>query len=67
MMRTVLFWGLFPFVLPQAILLRKNAPGFFEAGGPKEGYVGAGRNFNLIAIGESIIAGVGARNPSNAP
>ncbi len=59
-MRSILFWGLFPFVLPQALNVRKNAPRFASARGPKSGTVGAGKPLNLVAIGDSIISGVGA-------
>jgi lysophospholipase L1-like esterase len=55
-----------PLVLPQAIRLRKTAPRFAGARGPKEGTIGAGRQFNLIAVGDSIIAGVGAGDLSKA-
>jgi lysophospholipase L1-like esterase len=66
MMRSLLFWGLLPFVIPQALLLRRTAPRFAGAAGPKEGAVGSGRRVNLIAIGDSIIAGVGAENLADA-
>jgi len=65
-MRGLIFWGLFPFVLPQAIRVMKNAPRFAEAGGPKEGSVGAGSHLNLLAIGDSTIAGVGAESLDSA-
>jgi lysophospholipase L1-like esterase len=65
-MRSVLFWGLFPFLLPQAIYVRKNAPKVVEAGGAKEGNIGAGKNYKLIAIGDSIISGVGAEKLTDA-
>ncbi len=59
-MRSILFWGLLPLLLPQAIYVRKTAPRFSAASGPQEGVVGSGQNVDLIAIGDSIIAGVGA-------
>lgn len=65
-MRRILFWGLLPFVLPQAIHLARTAPRFSRASGPREGAVGTGRILNLVAIGDSIIAGVGAANLSRA-
>jgi lysophospholipase L1-like esterase len=65
-MRSILFWGLFPFLLPQAIYVRKNAPKVVEAGGAKEGSIGEGKNFKLIAIGDSIISGVGAEKLTDA-
>ena len=65
-MRSVLFWGLLPFLLPQAIYVRKTAPRFSAAGGPQDGVVGCGKNYHLIAIGDSIIAGVGATTQAKA-
>lgn len=59
-MRSIIFWGFLPFILPQAIYLRKTAPRFTGAAGPRRGTAGTGKNYNLIAIGDSIIAGVGA-------
>jgi lysophospholipase L1-like esterase len=65
-MKTVLFWGLFPFVLPQALHVRKNAPRFAAATGPKEGTVGHGQPYTLYAVGDSLIAGVGASQLTDA-
>lgn len=59
-MRRVLFWSCLPFVLPQAILVRRNAPRFSGAGGSTCGSVGKGPRKRLLGIGDSIIAGVGA-------
>ena len=66
MIRNILFWTSFPFVLPQAIRVRKNAPRFPGAGGPDNGTVGEGKPLDLIAVGDSIIAGVGAGDLSKA-
>ncbi|MBW2438621.1 MAG: hypothetical protein PVF24_10180 [Desulfobacterales bacterium] len=49
-MHSILFWGLLPLVLPQAIYVRKTAPRFSAAGGPQDGVVGSGKNVDLIAI-----------------
>jgi lysophospholipase L1-like esterase len=65
-MRSLLFWGLLPLLIPQALWVRKTAPRFPEAAGPRFGSAGSGPNLNLIAIGDSIIAGVGARNLAKA-
>jgi lysophospholipase L1-like esterase len=65
-MRSLLFWGLFPFLLPQAVYVRKNAPKVVEAAGAKEGIIGKGKNYKLIAIGDSIISGVGAEKLTDA-
>ncbi len=66
MIRNILFWGFFPFVMLQAIRLRKNAPRVSGATGPKVGTVGSGKPYELIAIGDSIISGVGASTLANA-
>lgn len=65
-MQRVLFWSLFPFTLPQAIQLRRAAPRLEPAAGPVAGAVGEGRDLRLIAIGDSIVAGVGAGRSDNA-
>lgn len=46
--------------------MRKTAPRFAAAGGEPTGQVGSGRVVRLVAIGDSIIAGVGARALKNA-
>lgn len=65
-MRNVLFWGVFPFLLPQALYVRQTAPRFAPAGGPTEGACGDGAPLRLLAVGDSIIAGVGAITLSRA-
>ena len=55
-----------PVMLPQAVALRRNAPRFPSAAGPTEGSVGSGPDVRLLAIGDSIVAGVGARLLSRA-
>ncbi|MGI9237963.1 MAG: SGNH/GDSL hydrolase family protein [Woeseiaceae bacterium] len=59
-MNNLLFWAVFPFLLPQALYVRRVAPRFAPAGGPAEGLVGDGKQTHLLAIGDSTIAGVGA-------
>jgi len=58
-MRRLLFWGLLPLVLPQALWVRTRAPCFPAAAGPARGSHGSGRPCRLLAIGDSIVAGVG--------
>ncbi|NNL49692.1 MAG: SGNH/GDSL hydrolase family protein [Woeseiaceae bacterium] len=65
-MRSLLFWVLLPLLLPQALYVRKNAPRFAPADGPSNGTLGYGKQARLLAIGDSIIAGVGATTLSNA-
>ncbi|MDQ7782889.1 MAG: SGNH/GDSL hydrolase family protein [Desulfomonilaceae bacterium] len=64
--RGIFFWILFPFVIPQAIRVRRNAPRLSGASGPTYGSVGSGRNIRLAVIGDSIIAGVGAETVADA-
>ena len=59
-MRRIAFWTLLPFLIPQALWVRKTAPRFSDAAGPPSGSVGQGSSKHLVAIGDSIIAGVGA-------
>jgi len=61
------FWSLFALLLPQAVWVRKTARRFPAADGPSEGETGHGPNeLKLLAIGDSIIAGVGARKLGDA-
>ncbi len=65
-MRWMLFWTFLPFVLPQAIKVRRNAPRVSGAAGPTSGRIGSGKTIRLMAIGDSIIAGVGAETAAQA-
>lgn len=65
-MKNLLFWLLFPLLLPQALYVRRTAPRFAPASGPSEGSMGEGRQSRLLALGDSIIAGVGASDLSKA-
>lgn len=60
-MRRLVFWAALPFVLPQAVRVRRNAPRFPAPAGPRSGSVGTGRALRLLAIGDSIVVGVGAK------
>ena len=66
MIRNLFFWIAFPFLLPQALYVRRIAPRSAPAAGPAEGVVGNGEQIRLLAIGDSIIAGVGASTLSRA-
>lgn len=57
----VVIYALFPVVLSQAFALRRHALNFVPAAGPREGKIGRGEPLHFLAIGDSIIAGVGAR------
>ena len=65
-MRQIAFWTLLPFVVPQALWVRRTAPRFADAAGPANGAVGSGEERRLLAVGDSIIAGVGAATLANA-
>lgn len=58
--RSATFWSLLPFVAVQGLRLRRTAPRLAAAAGDTTGRVGSGRMLRLLAIGDSIIAGVGA-------
>jgi lysophospholipase L1-like esterase len=65
-LRRAAYWALLPLIVPQGLLLRRNAPRFPPAAGPHAGRVGFGKSLKLLAIGDSIIAGVGAPNVGQA-
>lgn len=60
MLRSLVFWGSLPWVALQALRVRRKAPRLAAAAGPETGCVGSGPPLRLVAIGDSIIAGVGA-------
>jgi lysophospholipase L1-like esterase len=60
MLRSLMFWSALPFVALQAVRVRRHAPRLVPADGPDTGVVGSGKPLRLLAIGDSIIAGVGA-------
>ncbi len=64
--RGMLFWTLFPLAIPQAIRVRRSAPRLSGAAGPTSGRFGSGKKLRLLAIGDSIIAGVGAATVADA-
>lgn len=54
-------YALFPVVMSQAFALRRHALNLIPAAGPPAGRIGRGEPLRFLAIGDSIIAGVGAR------
>ena len=58
--RAVVF-ALFPVMLSQAFALRRHALTLVPAVGPGAGTIGRGEPLHFLAIGDSIVAGVGAR------
>ena len=66
-LRDIVFWILFALLLPQALWVRKTAARFPAAEGGPKGAIGRGPPaFRLLAIGDSIIAGVGSRTLDDA-
>lgn len=62
-----MFWSLLPILAPQAFYVRRTAPRFAPAAGPQTGSVGGGAaEKRLLAVGDSIIAGVGAETLTDA-
>jgi lysophospholipase L1-like esterase len=58
---------LLPVLFAQGYWLRKQTPRLPDAAGPLEGMViGAGEPLRLIALGESTVAGIGARTHESA-
>ena len=53
------FWLLLPLSAAQGLWLRHTALRLDEADGPRNGSSGQGREIHLLAMGDSIIAGVG--------
>ena len=56
----VLFWALLPVTIPQGLWLRRRATRLPGATGERTGICGDGADLHLLAIGDSIIDGVGA-------
>ena len=66
MLRRALFWFFLPWVVPQALRVRREAPRFGPARGPVRGSTGQGESLRLLAVGDSIVAGVGAKTTDRA-
>jgi lysophospholipase L1-like esterase len=60
------FWLTLPLLLPQALGVRRRALRLPAAEGPDHGEYGNGMPLSLLALGDSIIAGVGARQTCDA-
>lgn len=58
--------ALSPLLVAQAIATRRRAPALPEAGGPRQGRVGAGPSLPLLILGDSSAAGVGVRTQEEA-
>ncbi len=66
MIKRLAFWTMFPLVVPQALRVRKTAPRFAGASGHNIGFIGEGDCSKLLAIGDSVVAGVGVGALVNA-
>jgi lysophospholipase L1-like esterase len=55
-----LFWALLPVTAPQGLWLRRRATRLPSAAGARTGAIGAGQDYHLLALGDSIIDGVGS-------
>jgi len=65
--RDLLFWALFVPLIPQALWVRRTAARFPPADGEPNGEIDRGDGkIRLLAIGDSIIAGVGANTLDRA-
>jgi len=53
------FWSLLPLTAAQGLWLRSRALRLPGASGPRKGVIGQGEELHLLAIGDSIIDGVG--------
>ncbi|MEE4295021.1 MAG: SGNH/GDSL hydrolase family protein, partial [Wenzhouxiangella sp.] len=62
----IFFWMGFGLLLPQALWVRRRATRFEDAAGEPAGQVAGPDPVRLIAIGDSIIAGVGCRTLEQA-
>ena len=56
------FWFFLPFTALQGLWLKQTATRLPEASGDRSGSCGQGRKVHLLAMGDSIIAGVGTGN-----
>lgn len=59
-MDALAFWGLLPVSALQGLALRRQALRLEPPPGPMSGQAGTGEPLRLVALGDSIIAGVGA-------
>lgn len=69
MLRRALFWLLLPVVVVQGLGVRRRAARFAAPAGPGHGRAPGsahGRPLRLLALGDSIVAGVGAGRADNA-
>lgn len=66
MLHRALFWLMLPISAVQGIWLRRKALRLPGASGERQGLTGSGETLNVLAIGDSIIDGVGAGRMEDA-
>jgi lysophospholipase L1-like esterase len=66
MLKRPLFWLSLPLLLPQGLWVRRTAQRLPPAAGPTQGVVGHGDMRRLLLVGDSIIAGVGVPQLTDA-
>jgi len=59
LLKTIAFWALLPVSGAQGLWLKRTALRLPEASGDRQGVAGNGPGLHLLALGDSIIAGVG--------
>ncbi|NIM69433.1 MAG: SGNH/GDSL hydrolase family protein [Xanthomonadales bacterium] len=59
-------WLMAPLALAQGLWVRRRTPRLPEAAGPSEACAGSGPTLRLLAIGDSIVAGVGVAQREQA-
>lgn len=64
--RSLLFWPALPVIAAQGLWLRRQATRASEASGPRNGVIGQGPPLRVLALGDSIIAGVGIAQINDA-
>jgi lysophospholipase L1-like esterase len=65
-LRSIAFWTLFALLVPQALWVKRTAPRFSGAPGPRTGRAGSGPRFRLVGLGDSVIDGVGCSSLHSA-
>lgn len=65
-MKRPLFWLSLPLLLPQGLWLKRTARRLPPAAGEPRGVVGDGAPLRLLAVGDSIVAGVGVARIGDA-
>ena len=64
-MPNFVFWLSLPWLLPQALWVRRRTPRFHGPSGELRGVFGEHAQQRIVGIGDSIIAGVGASSPED--